>query len=86
MTSGMEDRHATDPTSKRRESLFVFNHHHLWLSCSHPPMPHLSRSMATLRSPAAHPRLMGRWTPRMGGPAPMAVTHLDEAGDPIYTH
>ena len=35
MTSGMEDRHATDPTSKRRESLFVFNHHHLWLSrCS----------------------------------------------------
>ena len=35
MTSGMEDRHATDPTSKRREPLFVSNHHHLWLSrCS----------------------------------------------------
>ena len=40
--------------------------------------------VATLRSPAAHPRLLGRRTPRMGGPAPIAVTHLDEAGYPIY--
>ena len=86
MTSGMEDRHATDPTSKRREPLFVSNHHHLWLSRSHPPTPHLSRSVATLRSPAAHPRPLGRRTPWMGGPAPMAVTHLDEAGYPLYIH
>ena len=39
-----------------------------------------------IRGEAGDPRLMGRWTPWMGGPAPMAVTYLDEAGDPIYTY
>ena len=86
MTSGMEDRHATDPTSKRREPLFVSNHHHLWLSRSHPPTPHLSRPVRPYGRPRRTPRPLGRRTPRMGGPAPMAVTHLDEAGYPLYIH
>ena len=34
----------------------------------------------------AHPRPLGRRTPWMGGPAPRAVTHLDEAGYPLYIH
>ena len=31
-----------------------------------------------------HTRFMGRRTPRVGGSAPMAVTHLEEAGGPFY--
>ena len=62
MTSGMEDRHATDPTSKRREPLFVSNHHHLWLSrcsvlCSFSPSSSFSYSLIPFALCAfCHPR------------------------------
>ena len=82
MTSGMEDRHATDPPAREGNPSLSPTTTISWLSRSHPPTPHLCRSVAIIRSPATHPRLLGRQTSRtVGGPAPRAVTHLDEAGD-----
>ena len=70
MTSGMEDRHATDPTSKRREPLFVSNHHHLWLSRSHPPTPHLSRPVRPYGRPRRTPGPWGGGLPGWEAPPP----------------
>ena len=49
-----------------------------------PTHPHLIFAVATLRSPAAHPRLLGQRAFRLEARATLAVTHLDEAGYPIY--
>ena len=45
-----------------------------------PTRPHLIFAVATLRSPAAPPRLLGRRAFRLEGRATLAVTQLDEAG------
>ena len=69
VTSGREDRRAM--------IISVSNHHRPQPLRSHPSVPHL-RCLTTLRSPAAHLRLLGRRTFRSEGLALLAVTQLDE--------